>query len=326
MRHDARALGAPDGVRDRPFWTDVLRALREARGVTQDGWATWLGVSRKTVQRWEGGTAVPDPVAEEALVELCRQHGLFRAFDHGPLRGITLTPERLRDLLAEARLGAAPTAAPRAAAAAMPARLIARAGDGRATAYPLRVPETTIGRGADNDVVIASDHVSRYHARVSWDGRQYLVEDLGSKNGTFVGGEPVTAPRPLRHGDVVRLAGRTELALTFDAGGDTVTVGREALPGGGLWVDTRTAEVWLRGRKLDLQPAEYRALALLYERAGEVVSADALAARAWPEQAGATPVAAVDRLIGALRQLLEPAPAAPRLLRSEPGGYRLVIA
>jgi DNA-binding XRE family transcriptional regulator len=325
VRHDAGAPGTRADPRVRPFWTDVLRALREARGVTQDGWATWLGVSRKTVQRWEGGVAVPDPAAEAALVELCHQRGLFRLFDHGPLRGRTLTPELLRDLLAEARLDAAPAATlPPAVGAG--ARLIARAGDGRATIYPLRAPETTIGRGADNDVIVASDHVSRYHARVSWDGRQYVVEDLGSKNGTFVAGEPVTARRPLRHGDLVALAGRADLALTFDAGGDTLTVGREALPGGGLWVDGRTAEVWLRGRKLDLRPAEYRALALLYERAGEVVGADAIAAHAWPEQAGATAAAAVADLIDELRRTIEPAPAAPHFLRSEPGGYRLMIA
>jgi hypothetical protein len=325
VRQDVSALGAADGARDRPFWTDVLRALREARGVTQDGWATWLGVSRKTVQRWEAGAAVPDPGAEEGLVRLCRERGLFRTFDSGPLRGVTLTPERLRDLLAEARLGAAAAAAPRADVVA-PARLVVRAGDGRATAYPLRVPATTIGRGADNDVVVASDHVSRHHARVVWDGQQYLVEDLGSKNGTQVGGETVAAPRPLRHGDVVALAGLAELALTFDDGGNTVTLGREALPGGGLWVDTRAAEAWLRGRKLELPPAGYRALALLYERAGEVVSAAAIAARAWPEQADADPVAAVDRLMGELRQAIEPTPAAPRFLQVESGGYRLVIA
>jgi DNA-binding XRE family transcriptional regulator len=128
MRQEGRVLGAPDGVRDRPFWTDVLLALREARGVTQDGWAAWLGVSRKTVQRWEGGTAVPDPVAEEALIEVCQRRGLFRAFSHGPLRGLTLTPERLRDLLAEARLGATEGVTPGAAGTAPPARLIARAG------------------------------------------------------------------------------------------------------------------------------------------------------------------------------------------------------
>jgi DNA-binding XRE family transcriptional regulator len=132
MRHDARAAGTPDRSRARPFWTDVLRALREARGVTQDGWATWLGVSRKTVQRGEGGVAVPDLVAEDALVEVCRQRGLFRPFDHGPLRGLTLTTEPA------ARLGGAPAAAPLAAVGPSPARLIARVGDGRATTYPLR--------------------------------------------------------------------------------------------------------------------------------------------------------------------------------------------
>jgi transcriptional regulator with XRE-family HTH domain len=324
---DARALGASaDGTRDRPFWADVLRALREARGVTQDGWATWLGVSRKTVQRWEGGATLPDPLAEDALVGLCRERGLFRSFEQGPLRGIALTPEWLRDLLAEARLGATPSAPPRAPPAATPARLIARAGDGRATAHPVRIPETTIGRGADNDIVLGSDHVSRYHARVSWDGWQYAVEDLGSKNGTFVGGEPVAGPRPLRHGDVVLLAGRPELALSFDAGGATVTVGREALPGGGLWVDVRAAEAWLRGRKLDLQPSAYRALALLYERAGEVVSAAEITARAWPEQPDGDASPAVERLIGELRGVIEANPQEPRFLLAEPGGYRLMIA
>lgn len=327
MRQEARALGAPDGVRDRPFWTDVLRALREARGVTQNGWATWLGVSRKTVQRWESGSTVPDPAAEEALIELCRERGLFRAFDLGPSRNLTLTPELLRDLLAEARLGTASTtpAPPPLPAWTATARLIARSGDGRTTTYPLRTPETTIGRRADNGVVVASDHVSRYHARMSWDGQQYVIEDLGSKNGTFVGGEPVTERRPLQHGDIVTLAGLTDMALTFDAGGETVTVGREALPAGGLWVDTRTEEVWLRGRALDLLPEEYRALALLYERAGEVVDTATLAARAWPEQGGVTSVEAVNELIGGLRQKIEQSPAVPHFLLSGPGGYRLVV-
>jgi DNA-binding transcriptional regulator YiaG len=44
----------------RPPWNAVLRALREARGITQGGWATQLGVSSKTVLRWEAGERVPD--------------------------------------------------------------------------------------------------------------------------------------------------------------------------------------------------------------------------------------------------------------------------
>jgi non-specific serine/threonine protein kinase len=97
----------------RPRWSEVLRALREARGVTLDGWGARLGVSRKTVQRWERGERTPDPGAEAAIVAYCREAGLFRAYDGGPLAGLDLTAERLRDLLAEARwrAGGPPTAA-----------------------------------------------------------------------------------------------------------------------------------------------------------------------------------------------------------------------
>ena len=90
----------------RPRWSEVLRALREARGVTLAGWGARLGVSRTTVQRWERGERVPDPGAESAILVYCHQVDLFRAYDTGPLKGLGLTADVLRDLLAEARWGA----------------------------------------------------------------------------------------------------------------------------------------------------------------------------------------------------------------------------
>src|SRR5919197_904211 len=79
---------APGGAR--PRWSEVLRALREARGVTQEGWGARIGVSRKSVQRWEGGERAPDPGAEAAILAYCREMGLFRSYDRGPLTGFTL--------------------------------------------------------------------------------------------------------------------------------------------------------------------------------------------------------------------------------------------
>lgn len=87
----------------RPRWGDVLHALREVRGVTQEGWAARLGVGRRTVQRWERGERAPDPGAETAILAYCREAGLFRPYDRGPLAGLGLTAELLQDLLAEAR-------------------------------------------------------------------------------------------------------------------------------------------------------------------------------------------------------------------------------
>jgi predicted ATPase/transcriptional regulator with XRE-family HTH domain len=98
-------------------WPIVARALRQAAGCSQAGLAAQLGYHRATIQRWEGGSSVPDPVARQALSTWCQERGLFRTYSHGPLRGLTLTPALLSDLLTEqgapatgARLQAVPTA------------------------------------------------------------------------------------------------------------------------------------------------------------------------------------------------------------------------
>jgi pSer/pThr/pTyr-binding forkhead associated (FHA) protein len=50
---------------------------------------------------------------------------------------------------------------------------------------------TTIGRLPDNNVQIDNLAVSGHHARISWEQGQYIVEDLGSLNGTYVNNERV---------------------------------------------------------------------------------------------------------------------------------------
>ena len=105
-----------------PHWSAVLRGLREARGVTQDGWAALLGVGRATVQRWERGEAAPSADAAEALITLCREQGLLRTFERGRLRGLTVTADLLRELLAETRLGAAPARSTPPPVVPLPAR------------------------------------------------------------------------------------------------------------------------------------------------------------------------------------------------------------
>lgn len=90
-----------------PAWHVVLRALREARGASQEGWAARLGYSRRTLVRWEQGDAVPDAAAEGALIALCQEQGLFRSYDLGSLAGCTVTAVWLQALLASARLGSA---------------------------------------------------------------------------------------------------------------------------------------------------------------------------------------------------------------------------
>jgi pSer/pThr/pTyr-binding forkhead associated (FHA) protein len=80
--------------------------------------------------------------------------------------------------------------------------IVEGAGAGRTVAVTGSV---TIGRGRDADLVLADELVSRRHARLAPDGQGAVVEDLGSRNGTFVNGEATHGPVRLRPGDQLQL-------------------------------------------------------------------------------------------------------------------------
>ena len=77
---------------------------------------------------------------------------------------------------------------------------------------PVDAGEHILGRAPEASVWIDAPGVSRQHARLVIDNEGATVEDLGSKNGTFVGDQPVTVPRRLCDGDQIRLG---PVVLTF---------------------------------------------------------------------------------------------------------------
>jgi DNA-binding winged helix-turn-helix (wHTH) protein len=72
-----------------------------------------------------------------------------------------------------------------------------------------------LGRDPEADVFIDMSNVSRRHARVLVDGEKATIEDLGSKNGTFVRGVRIASPTPLSGGDEIHLGA---VRLLFRAG------------------------------------------------------------------------------------------------------------
>ncbi len=61
--------------------------------------------------------------------------------------------------------------------------------------------ELVIGRGPDCDLVVDDAAVSGRHAAIRWDGETAVLVDLGSSNGTFVGGAKLTTVTSLKNGD-----------------------------------------------------------------------------------------------------------------------------
>jgi two-component system, cell cycle response regulator len=91
--------------------------------------------------------------------------------------------------------------------------------------YTLDRPETTIGRGADNSIVLDMDNVSRLHARVLQRSDGHFVEDLNSTNGTYVNDVEVKFER-LRNGDLIKIGGAI---LKFLSGGNIESLFHEEI-------------------------------------------------------------------------------------------------
>lgn len=92
------------------------------------------------------------------------------------------------------------------------------------TAVALRLPiftaTVTIGRTADNTIVLTDPRVSRHHTRLTWDGAGFIAEDAGSSAGTYVNGVPIQAAVRLNPGDTLTLGG-TLLRLSVVAAPQT---------------------------------------------------------------------------------------------------------
>jgi DNA-binding winged helix-turn-helix (wHTH) protein len=77
---------------------------------------------------------------------------------------------------------------------------------------PVTAGEHILGRAPDASVWIDAPGISRHHARLVLEGHQAMLEDLGSKNGTYVGDQRVTTARRLEDGDQIRLG---PVVITF---------------------------------------------------------------------------------------------------------------
>jgi len=105
-------------------------------------------------------------------------------------------------------------------------------GDGPLQRTPLQPLPFHIGRSAGLELVLASSHVSKVHARIYSDGTALRVRDLGSRNGTFVNREPVS-DTTLHDGDILhfgdfefRIARESAGASEPDEGAQTQTLVR----------------------------------------------------------------------------------------------------
>ncbi len=93
-----------------------------------------------------------------------------------------------------------------------PQRLLVTAGGLTGTSIGLTDQQITIGRANDATLVLHDDYASTRHARLFPQDGQWIVEDLGSTNGTYLDRQKVTQPTPVPPGVPIRI-GKTVLEL-----------------------------------------------------------------------------------------------------------------
>jgi serine phosphatase RsbU (regulator of sigma subunit) len=84
--------------------------------------------------------------------------------------------------------------------------------NGRVERFEISAEKCVLGRHPDCDIVVDAGAVSRHHARVTRQGGRYFVEDLRSRNGTYVNGRMVLGPHLLHSGDEIRVC---DVTFTF---------------------------------------------------------------------------------------------------------------
>lgn len=93
-------------------------------------------------------------------------------------------------------------------------QLIMRTGPTPGATFTLEGDQLNIGRDSTNEITINDAEISRRHARLTFQGGKYVLEDLGSTNGTFVNGQRLAGPRVLKAGEVVSFG--EQIVLVFE--------------------------------------------------------------------------------------------------------------
>lgn len=105
-------------------------------------------------------------------------------------------------------------------------------GAGAGRQFEIDAEETLIGRSTGLPITLEGANISRKHARLSREGSQYFVEDLGSSNGTYVNDRRITARTALAANDVLRIGPYAFRFQTAEAQAPDLTIHRQtvALP------------------------------------------------------------------------------------------------
>jgi hypothetical protein len=166
--------------------------------------------------------------------------------------------------------------------------------------------ELLLGRDSDCDIMIPLREVSRHHARIFIEDGNQMVEDLNSKNGTYLNRRPIQAAMPLKDGDELQISiSQHFIFLSSDA-----TMPLEGFPlelqKRRLRIDVGARRVFVMDQELDppLSASQFNLLQMLFASPGEVITRPDIIEGVWGTSAEGVTEQALDALVRRLRYRL----------------------
>ena len=207
--------------------------------------------------------------------------------------------------------------------------LFVQEGNSPKSQWPLTEKRHIIGRDTDSDIQIDERQVSRRHAEIVYAPYSYTLKDLGSKNGTFLNGQPVSLePQPIRNGDEINIALCAKLTFVAEDATAPLVLAAQLEPG--IKMDLAAKRVWIGNHEINpsLSLAQYKLLELLYNNAGNVVSRDQVVNVVWSEEeAEGVSEQAIDALARRLRERIAEIDPDTKYVETVRGhGFRLNMA
>jgi pSer/pThr/pTyr-binding forkhead associated (FHA) protein len=186
--------------------------------------------------------------------------------------------------------------------------LIINQGDKAGQRWTVQSDLVVLGRGNECDLLLPEPQVSRQHIKIKQIAGQYVLEDLDSKNGTWVNGQQVKGERVLRDGDEINVALAVTIVFVESEATAPVTLNDTAGSTRGgigrLRLDRDSRRVFVTGKEIDppLSLPQYRLLELLVDSKGGVCTRDQVIEAVWPEVVGeGVSEQAIDALVRRLR-------------------------
>jgi len=182
--------------------------------------------------------------------------------------------------------------------------LVIQEGERVGQRWPIQNDNMLVGRGTECDLVLPEKQVSRQHIRIKVVHDQYFIEDLDSKNGTWVNGAPLKGERPLRDGDEIHIAMVVKMSFVESEATAPMMLGQPSLEIGKVRIDRDSRRVFVGGKEINppLSLPQYRLLEMLIDAKGAICTRENVVEAVWPDAiSDGVSEQAIDALVRRLR-------------------------